>query len=59
MNNFSLVQGMMREAALYNITYHPILDNYKEFENVTKVPFNPAFTFPLSQSIELGNLYSI
>ena len=34
---FSIVETMMDYSKIYfNITYHPIMDNYKEFENISK-----------------------
>ena len=36
----------------FNVTYHPIMDNYKKYENVTKVPFDPELKFLLSGSMD-------
>ena len=31
---------MLRFSSVYNVTYHPILDNYPEYQNMTKKSFD-------------------
>ena len=35
----------------HNVPYHPIMDNFKKYENVTKTPFNPALKFQFAFGI--------
>ena len=43
-------------AQLMNVTYHPILDNYKQFENVTKTPFERTKRFGMVAALDLGKI---
>ena len=42
--------------SLYNISYHPILDNYPEYDNIPRTTFNEALKFPFMYLIEAGKL---
>ena len=35
----------------FNVTYHPIMDNYKKYDNVRRTPFDPKYKFLLSGSM--------
>ena len=41
-------------SSLYNISYHPILDNYPEYDNIPRTTFNEALKFPFMYLIEAG-----
>ena len=42
-------------SSLYNISYHPILDNYPEYDNIPRTTFNEALNFPFMSLIETGD----
>ena len=42
-------------SSLYNISYHPILDNYPEYDNIPRTTFNEALKFPFMSLIETGD----
>ena len=42
-------------SSYYNISYHPILDNYPAYDNVTRTTFNEALKFNFAWLIETGN----
>ena len=54
--SYSLVDGIKAAAANFNITYHPIFDNYNHLSNITKVPFNISHTFQFGRLIEGGKI---
>ena len=49
---------MMKKAQELNITYHPILENFNEFNDVPRAKFNESLKFPFVQSIIAGDLRS-
>ena len=51
---FSLAQEMTKKARELNITYHPILDNFHEFDDVPRTEFNQSLKFHLSPMIFTG-----
>ena len=51
---FSLSQEMMNKAQEINITYHPILDNFHEFDDVPRTTFNESLKLYFAQSLRSG-----
>ena len=45
---------MMKKAQELNITYHPILDNFHEFDDVPRTEFNESLKFYLARSLTSG-----
>ena len=43
---------MMKTAASYNVTYHPILDSFPEYDSVERVPFPKALKMAFAWSME-------
>ena len=43
---------MMKTAVSYNVTYHPILDSFPEYDSVERVPFPKALKMPFAVSME-------
>ena len=39
-------------SSLYNISYHPILDNYPEYDNIPRTTFNEALKFNFAWLID-------
>ena len=39
---------MLNFSSAYNVTYHPILDNYPEYQDVTKTSFDKKFRLNFS-----------
>ena len=44
----SLAREMMKKALEFNVTYHPILDNFIEFDDVPGVQFDESLEFNFS-----------
>ena len=51
---FSLAQEMTKKARDLNITYHPILDNFEEFDDVPRTEFNESLKFSFASSLTTG-----
>ena len=51
---FSLAQEMTKKARELNITYHPILDNFHEFDDVPRTDFNESMKFNFASSLTTG-----
>ena len=51
----SLLTDMMNQVSLYNISYIPILDNYPDYANVTKIPLAEEMYTLVSGTMEKGN----
>ena len=51
---FSLAQEMTKKARELNITYHPILDNFHEFDDVPRTDFNESLKFNFASSLTTG-----
>ena len=47
---------MMKKAQEFNITYHPILDNFKEFNDVSRTIFDENLEFNFSSLLTTGNV---
>ena len=56
---FSLAQEMMKKAQELNITYHPILENFKKFDNVPRTEFNESLKSLFGFSIQTGILLNL
>ena len=39
---------MMKKALEFNVTYHPILDNFIEFDDIPRIQFDESLEFNLS-----------
>ena len=52
----SMISKLLNMAASLNITYHPLLENYPEFHNITKQPFNEDLKFKFSGMIDSGEV---
>ena len=50
----SLVREMMKKAQELNITYHPFLDNFPEFDDVPRTEFNESLKFVLASALSSG-----
>ena len=46
----------MKKAQEFNITYHPILDNFKEFNDVSRTKFDENLEFKFSSLLSTGNV---
>ena len=42
---------MMKNAQELNITYHPFLDNFYEFDDVPRTEFNESLKFVLASAL--------
>ena len=51
---FSLAHEMRKKAQELNITYHPILDNFLEFDDLPRTVFNESLKFYFAASITTG-----
>ena len=47
----SLLKEMMKNAQELNITYHPFLDNFYEFDDVPRTEFNESLKFVLASAL--------
>ena len=45
---------MRKKAQELNITYHPILDNFHEFDDLPRTVFNESLKFYFAASITTG-----
>ena len=45
---------MLKKAKELNITYHPILDNFKEFDDIPRTEFDESLEFNFSSSLTTG-----
>ena len=48
---------MMKKAQEFNITYHPFLDNFPEFDGVPRTEFNESLKFVLASALSTGREY--
>ena len=48
---------MMKKAQEINITYHPFLDNFPEFDDVPRTKFNESLKFVLASALSTGLEY--
>ena len=48
---------MMKKAQELNITYHPFLDNFPEFDDVPRTEFNESLKFVLASALSTGLEY--
>ena len=53
--SWSLAREMMKKSQEFNITYHPILDNFKEFNDVSRTKFDENLEFNFSSLLTTGN----
>ena len=52
--NFSMVRTMLQiSQEKFNLTYHPILDNYEQFSMIPKITTNNS-NFLFGRAIEYG-----
>ena len=47
---------MLKKAKELNITYHPILENFNEFDDVPRTEFDESLEFNFSSSLTTGNV---
>ena len=50
---------MKKAAQELNITYHPILDNFHEFDNVPRTVFNESLKFYFAGSLMTGENHAL
>ena len=54
--HFSVIEEILKKSKLLNITYHPILDNYQEFDDVPRQVFNEYQKFEFAGLIDTSFL---
>ena len=50
---------MKKAAQELNITYHPILDNFHEFDNLPRTVFNESLKFYFAGSLMTGENHAL
>ena len=47
---------MLKKAQELNITYHPILDHFKEFDDIPRTEIDETLEFNFSSSLTTGKV---